>query len=158
MATLGHRLNLATNTSVSCWMVQHNGGNLLDGNITDYLLRRKHDSRDGDEVDMSDGTGDVVHNGSKATGIDKEELSNDIDDLSDNVGVKNAVIGDRGRDHDHVIRTGNDVIRDGHRVGGVIEADNEVTDDENVIDLEYDDDNADSDFETAHVGIEDSGM
>lgn len=42
MATLGHRLNLASNTTVSCWMVQHNGGALIDGNITDYLIRRKH--------------------------------------------------------------------------------------------------------------------
>lgn len=42
MATLGHRLNLAKNETVSCWMVQHNGGALLDGNITDYLIKRKH--------------------------------------------------------------------------------------------------------------------
>ncbi|XP_045167329.2 inter-alpha-trypsin inhibitor heavy chain H3-like [Mercenaria mercenaria] len=39
MATLGHRLNLATNKTVSCWMVQHNGGALLDGKITDYLIK-----------------------------------------------------------------------------------------------------------------------
>ena len=38
MASLGHRLNMATNQTVSCWMVQHNGGDLLDGNITDYLV------------------------------------------------------------------------------------------------------------------------
>ena len=39
MATLGHRLNLATNTTVTCWMVQHDGGALLDGNISDYLIQ-----------------------------------------------------------------------------------------------------------------------
>lgn len=41
MATLGHRLNLARNETVSCWMVQHNGGALLDGTITDYLIKQK---------------------------------------------------------------------------------------------------------------------
>jgi hypothetical protein len=40
MATLGHRLNLAKNETVSCWMVQHNGDALLDGKITDYLIKR----------------------------------------------------------------------------------------------------------------------
>ena len=45
MATLGHRLNLATNKTVSCWMVQHNGGALLDGNVTDYLLQRGKDKK-----------------------------------------------------------------------------------------------------------------
>lgn len=41
MATLGHRLNLATNRTVTCWMVQHNGGALIDGNISDYLVKSK---------------------------------------------------------------------------------------------------------------------
>ena len=43
MATLGHRMNLATNKTVSCWMVQHNGSGLLDGNFTDYILHREKD-------------------------------------------------------------------------------------------------------------------
>ena len=41
MATLGHRLNLATNQTVPCWMVQHNGGALLDGVVKDYLIINK---------------------------------------------------------------------------------------------------------------------
>ena len=49
MATLGHRLNLAKNETVSCWMVQHNGGALLDGKITDYLIKTKQD--DGSNLD-----------------------------------------------------------------------------------------------------------
>ena len=44
MATLGHRMNLATNKTVSCWMVQHNGAGLLDGNVTDYMLQRGKDN------------------------------------------------------------------------------------------------------------------
>ncbi|XP_060559991.1 inter-alpha-trypsin inhibitor heavy chain H3-like isoform X2 [Ruditapes philippinarum] len=39
MATLGSRLNPASNATVRCWMVQHNGGALLDGNISDYLVQ-----------------------------------------------------------------------------------------------------------------------
>lgn len=64
MATLGHRLNYASNTTVSCWMVQHNGGALIDGNITNYLIRRKsketentvhdNDIEEDETVDTSD--------------------------------------------------------------------------------------------------------
>ena len=43
MATLGHRMNLATNKTVSCWMVQHNGSGLLDGIFTYYILHREKD-------------------------------------------------------------------------------------------------------------------
>ena len=42
VATLGKRLNLATNTYVTCWMVQKNGRRLLDGNYSDYILRRRN--------------------------------------------------------------------------------------------------------------------
>ncbi|WAR26465.1 ITIH4-like protein [Mya arenaria] len=78
MATLGHRLNMATNSSVSCWMVQHNGGNLLDGNITDYLLRRKHskESSDDDE-DIAD---DVETEGTTfSPDVNKQTFNNEID-------------------------------------------------------------------------------
>ena len=49
MATLGHRLNLATNKTVSCWMVQHNGAALLDGDLTDYLLEHRKNKSDSEE-------------------------------------------------------------------------------------------------------------
>ena len=54
MATLGHRLNLATNKTVSCWMVQHNGAALLDGDLTDYLLERsrKHSDSEGESEEI----------------------------------------------------------------------------------------------------------
>ncbi|KAL5014402.1 hypothetical protein ScPMuIL_008672 [Solemya velum] len=39
MSSLGKRLNMATNTSVTCWMVQRNGRGLLDGSYKDYILR-----------------------------------------------------------------------------------------------------------------------
>ncbi|KAK3101322.1 hypothetical protein FSP39_002680 [Pinctada imbricata] len=42
VATLGKRLNLATNQHVSCWMVQKNGKRLLDGNYSDYIIRSKN--------------------------------------------------------------------------------------------------------------------
>lgn len=38
-ALLGRRVNLATNSYVSCWMVQKNGRRLIDGVYTDYLVR-----------------------------------------------------------------------------------------------------------------------
>lgn len=41
-ATLGTRLNLATNRDTPCWMVQRNGKKLLDGSYKDYLVRDKH--------------------------------------------------------------------------------------------------------------------
>lgn len=40
VASLGRRLNLATNSKVECWMVSHNGKRLLDGNYMDYINRR----------------------------------------------------------------------------------------------------------------------
>lgn len=40
MASLGRRLNLATNSKVECWMVSNNGKRLLDGNYMDYINRR----------------------------------------------------------------------------------------------------------------------
>ncbi|XP_076106059.1 inter-alpha-trypsin inhibitor heavy chain H3-like isoform X1 [Mytilus galloprovincialis] len=39
-ASLGRRLNLATNSKIECWMVQNNGKRLLDGNYMDYINRR----------------------------------------------------------------------------------------------------------------------
>ncbi|KAK3590742.1 hypothetical protein CHS0354_030981 [Potamilus streckersoni] len=44
MASLGHRINLATNNTVTCWMVQHAENGLIDGKIEDYLLSRKQDT------------------------------------------------------------------------------------------------------------------
>ncbi|XP_060076880.1 inter-alpha-trypsin inhibitor heavy chain H3-like [Ylistrum balloti] len=41
-ATLGTRLNLATNRETPCWMVQRNGKKLLDGSYKDYLVRDKN--------------------------------------------------------------------------------------------------------------------
>ncbi|XP_033746543.1 inter-alpha-trypsin inhibitor heavy chain H3-like [Pecten maximus] len=41
-ASLGTRLNLATNRDTPCWMVQRNGKKLLDGNYKDYLVRNKN--------------------------------------------------------------------------------------------------------------------
>lgn len=64
MSTLGHRLNPATNTTVSCWMVQHNGGGLIDGHISDYLV-------DGDEVEPFS----HKHNNIKATKELNENLT-----------------------------------------------------------------------------------
>lgn len=40
VASLGRRLNLATNSKVECWMVSNNGKRLLDGNYMDYINRR----------------------------------------------------------------------------------------------------------------------
>ena len=44
-ALLGKRVNLATNSYVSCWMVQRNGRRLIDGVFTDYLVRNSTTSQ-----------------------------------------------------------------------------------------------------------------
>lgn len=62
MSTLGHRLYLATNKTVSCWMVQHNGGALLDGNITDYLIQRSGDQPNSVDETVNDDTEHVNEN------------------------------------------------------------------------------------------------
>ena len=73
MSTLGHRLNLAANKTVSCWMVQHNGGALLDGNITDYLIK----------------TGDQEN-----TGHTFADTADDIESVEDDSSRENVVIDD----------------------------------------------------------------
>ncbi|KAL4227000.1 Inter-alpha-trypsin inhibitor heavy chain 3 [Mactra antiquata] len=85
MATLGHRLNLATNMTVSCWMVQHNGGALIDGNITDYLVKSKA-SKDTDGIQLSididenvDSKEAEVHK--KENGLEMAETVEKLNDL-----------------------------------------------------------------------------
>lgn len=73
MSSLGHRLYLATNETVSCWMVQHNGGALLDGNITDYIIKRGKTLTDTSDANSSDKSVEIKDNIT-----DLENTKNDI--------------------------------------------------------------------------------